>query len=58
MGFEEDGETMWILVGDHFYKEFGQDPTDKMGSLLRIVPSRDPNGEGFTPAAGNLGGAR
>jgi hypothetical protein len=53
MGFEADG-TMWVLVGDHFHKAFGQTTTDKMGALLRIVPNRDPNGEGFIPAQGNL----
>jgi hypothetical protein len=53
MGFEPDGKTMWVLVGDHFHKELGQDSTDKLGSLLRIVPNRDPEGAGFTPAEGN-----
>lgn len=54
MGFEEDGETMWVLVGDHFHQRFGQDATTKMGSVIRIVPNREPNGEGHTPAKGNL----
>ena len=54
MGFEEDGRTMWILVGDHFHKEFGQSTTDKLGALIRIVPNREAHGEGFTPAEGNL----
>ena len=53
MGFEPDGKTMWALMGDSFVRQLAQDASHKAGSLLRIVPNRDPNAAGYTPAAGN-----
>jgi glucose/arabinose dehydrogenase len=52
IGFEPDG-TMFFSIGDKGNRASGSDPTDIPGSLLRIVPNRDPAGEGYTPAAGN-----
>jgi hypothetical protein len=56
MGFEPDGETLWALLGDSFIMSTAQDTSDKFGSLLRIVPSRDPEAGGYEPAAGNAFG--
>lgn len=53
MGFESDGETLWVLLGDLFYPQYAQDTTRKNGKLLRIVPSRDPEVGGYTVARGN-----
>ena len=53
MGFESDGETLWVLLGDMFFPEYAQDITKKNGKLLRIVPSRDPDVGGYTVARGN-----
>jgi hypothetical protein len=53
MGFEPDGETLWVLLGDSFIMSTAQDTSDKFGSLLRIVPSRDPEQGGYEPASGN-----
>lgn len=52
MGFEEDGRTLWMLVGDHFVPEYAQALDNPMGKLVRIIPDED--GRGFTPARGNL----
>jgi glucose/arabinose dehydrogenase len=53
MGFEPDGETMWALLGDLFFREQAQDIASKPGSLLRFVPNRAVGGSGFEPAEGN-----
>ena len=52
-GFEPDGETMWVLIGDHFVRRTAQDPSTPFGSVLRIVPDRSAAGAGFTAASGN-----
>ncbi|MCB9594021.1 MAG: PQQ-dependent sugar dehydrogenase [Sandaracinaceae bacterium] len=51
IGFEADG-TMWTFVGDKGTQD-GQDTTVLLGMMLRVVPSRDPGGSGYTAAAGN-----
>jgi glucose/arabinose dehydrogenase len=56
LGFEEDGETMWALLGDLFERQTAQDVSTKSGSLLRFKPSRALDGEGFEAALGNLAG--
>lgn len=53
MGFESDGDTLWVLLGDMFYPEYAQDTTKKNGKLLRLVPSREPGVGGYTVARGN-----
>lgn len=53
MGFEADNDTLWILVGDMFFPWLAQDTTAKNGSLVRIVPNRDPDGSGYERAFGN-----
>lgn len=52
-GFEPDGETLWVLLGDHFVRANAEDASSPFGSLLRIKPDRSPGGSGYTPAAGN-----
>lgn len=54
MGFEEDGETLWMLVGDHFISEHGQTLDDPYGSLIRIVPNREVGGSGYEIPDGNM----
>lgn len=53
MGFEDDG-TMWLGIGDKG-TETGQDDTNLFGTIIRIVPNRDPAGAGepYEPATGN-----
>jgi hypothetical protein len=53
LGFEDDGETMWALLGDLFVRQNAQDVTSKPGSLLRFRPNRAAGGAGFEPATGN-----
>ena len=53
MGFEEDGETLWVLHGDMVVDGLAQDPHHQAGSLLRILPDRTDGGSGYEPADGN-----
>jgi hypothetical protein len=53
MGFEPDGQTLWVFLGDFTESRLAQDPQEKPGSLLRIKPNREPNGSGYEPAQGN-----
>ncbi|MBX3274507.1 MAG: PQQ-dependent sugar dehydrogenase [Sandaracinaceae bacterium] len=52
IGFEDDGTTMWVVIGDKA-TETGQRTDRMIGALLRIVPNRDAAGSGYVPAAGN-----
>lgn len=52
IGFEEDGVTMWAFLGDKASAE-GQRTNLLLAVLVRIVPSRDPEGRGYVPAVGN-----
>lgn len=54
MDFEEDGETLWVQVGDHTDRFNGQNIENVKGALLRIVPSRKPGLGGYEPASGNM----
>lgn len=47
LGFEEGG-VMWATVGDKGMFEPAQDPTDLLGSLIRIIPSREEGKGGYT----------
>lgn len=53
MGFEPDGETLWVLLGDLFIRKLAQDVRHPAGSLLRLRPSRDEAEETYTPAPDN-----
>lgn len=43
MGFDDTG-TMWALFGDKHYPPHGQDLADDLGVVVRILPSRGPEG--------------
>lgn len=53
MGFEEDGETLWVLHGDMVVDGLAQDRHHQAGSVLRILPDRSEDGSGYEPADGN-----
>jgi hypothetical protein len=44
---------MWVAFGDKVRSKQAQDPTNPLGALLRIVPNREAEGSGYTPAPGN-----
>jgi glucose/arabinose dehydrogenase len=46
-------KELWVAFGEKTRYTPASDPTNDLGSLLRIVPNRDPNGSGFTPAPDN-----
>jgi len=52
-GFEPDGQTLWVLLGDHFFRQSAQDTTTPFGSLLRLAlePAGAPTA--YVGAAGN-----
>jgi glucose/arabinose dehydrogenase len=54
MGFEADGETLWMLVGDHFNADNGQTLSDPYGALIRILPNREVGGSGHEIPDGNM----
>lgn len=54
LGFEEDGETLWMLVGDHFIMANGQRYDEPMGSLIRILPNREAGEGGHEIPPGNM----
>ncbi len=54
MGFEPSG-VMWALLGDKNVRGNGQSADDTLGSVVRIVPSRDPDRGGHEPAPDNPG---
>lgn len=54
IGFFPDAEhSMWILVGEKALPELAQDVTTQLGSVLRIIPSRDPAHAGYVPHPDN-----
>ena len=53
MGWEDDKKTLWLLLGDHKASELAQDTSSPLGSVLRIVPNRAADGQGYEAAAGN-----
>jgi glucose/arabinose dehydrogenase len=55
IGFDPDG-TLWALFGDKKVPDNGQDPQTPLAAMLRLVPNREPDGEGWTPAEGNAFG--
>ncbi|MGH1342236.1 MAG: PQQ-dependent sugar dehydrogenase [Nannocystales bacterium] len=52
IGFEPDG-TMWALFGDKKVDANGQDTTNALSALVRLIPNREPTGEGYTVPPGN-----
>jgi glucose/arabinose dehydrogenase len=59
IGFFPDAEhSMWILVGEKALPERAQDLTTQLGSVLRIIPSREPLSAGYVSHPDNpYGGA-
>lgn len=54
MGWEADGTTLWLLLGEHESSELAQDVSSPLGSLLRIAPSRHQDEQGYQIPSGNL----
>lgn len=54
MGFEEDEETLWMLVGEHGQGELARDLDSPLGSVVRIRPNREREGSGHAVAKGNI----
>ncbi len=49
--FAEDGETLWLTIGDRGHRERAQDPQDHTGSVIRLnrdgsVPADNPHATG------------
>ena len=44
---------MWLLFGENNYKPAAQDTSTAVGALVRVIPERDPEKSGHTPAPGN-----
>jgi len=51
MGFDDTG-AMWALFGDKHHPPHGQDLAEDLGAVVRILPSRGPEG-GHEPAPDN-----
>jgi glucose/arabinose dehydrogenase len=52
MGFDPEG-NLWALFGDKTVPSSSQNPSNDLGSIVRIVPDRSPGGSGYEPATGN-----
>lgn len=52
LDFGPDGE-LWVAFGDKVRFSPASDPSNELGSLLRIIPNRDADGSGFTPHPDN-----
>jgi glucose/arabinose dehydrogenase len=53
IGFFSD-ESMWVGFGDKTVTANGQDKSNNLAAMLRILPDRDPRGQGgYQPAEGN-----
>lgn len=52
LGFDPDG-TMWALFGDKKVDANGQAADNPLSALVRLIPNRDPDGDGYTVPEGN-----
>jgi glucose/arabinose dehydrogenase len=52
IGFDENG-YLWALFGEKRIDEEAQNTGTNLGTILRIVPNREPDGEGYEPAPDN-----
>lgn len=52
IGFDADG-YLWALFGEKALGSPAQDLTNNLGTLVRIVPNREPQGSGYAPAPNN-----
>lgn len=52
LNMDRDG-NLWVPFGEKLLKEHAQDRTNNLGALLKIVPNRALDQQGYTPAPGN-----
>lgn len=52
IGFDDNG-YLWALFGEKRIDEQAQNTATNLGSIVRIIPNRDPDGEGYEPAPEN-----
>lgn len=52
IGFDQTG-ALWALLGDKRIAANGQDVSNDLSALVRVVPNRTPGGSGHTPAPDN-----
>lgn len=52
IGFDPDG-VLWSIWGDKRVSPNGQDTSNILGGVARVVPSREEGAGGYTPAPGN-----
>lgn len=50
--FDQEG-ALWAVFGENAIKEEAQDATTPLGAVLRIIPNREADGQGYTPAPNN-----
>ena len=47
MGFDESG-ALWALFGEKTVSANGQDPSNFLGAMVRVIPNREADGSGYT----------
>ena len=52
IGFDDTG-ALWALLGDKRVAANGQDASNDLSALIRVIPNRTPGGSGHTPASDN-----
>jgi hypothetical protein len=52
LNMDADG-NLWAPIGDKHLDDNAQNMSNSLGSVIRIVPNRDPGGSGHEPSAGN-----
>lgn len=52
IGFDDHG-NLWALFGEKRLEDEAQDVTNNLGTLIRVVPNKEPDGEGHMPAPDN-----
>jgi glucose/arabinose dehydrogenase len=52
IGFDRTG-ALWALLGDKRVVANGQDASNDLSALVRVIPNRTPGGSGHTPAPDN-----
>ncbi len=52
IGFDSKG-SLWVLFGDKTESGNARNTSSNLGGVVRIVPNREPDGEGYEPAPDN-----
>ncbi len=52
IGFDDTG-ALWALFGDKRVSSNGQNAANDLSALVRVIPNREPDGSGSTPAPDN-----